>query len=87
MITIAIVATAFVAGAIAGVVVLLRVGMASEESYQPLLGEPATRRAAATRRIVGLYVNPDQRANQADHAADRTGAGHAQRPSTTGPGR
>lgn len=74
---------AFLAGAIAGVLVLLRVGMASEERERPLFYAPATRSAAATRRVVGLYVTPPISAGQADHAADRTSAGQDLCPSTT----
>lgn len=78
---------AFLAGAMAGLIVLLRVGMASEERDKPLFYEPATRSAAATRRIVGLYVAPPRSVSQADHAADRTSAGRDPCPSTTATGR
>jgi hypothetical protein len=56
MITVAIVAVAFVAGAVAGVIALLRAGIAREESENSLRDEPPTRSSAVTRRIVGLYV-------------------------------
>ena len=47
---------AFLAGAMAGVAVLMRVGMASEKPAKPLACEPATRSALATRCVVGLFV-------------------------------
>lgn len=57
MITIAILAAAFIAGAIAAVVALLRLGIAREESDSSLRAEPATRVCAATRRLTGLHVH------------------------------
>lgn len=54
--TVIAVLVAFLAGAMAGVAVLLRVGMASEDSRKPLACEPATRSALAARCVAGLYV-------------------------------
>ena len=54
MATIMILAAAFLAGVIAGAVVLLSVGIAREESDGSLLSEPATRTSAAARRIMAL---------------------------------
>jgi hypothetical protein len=66
MITVVIVASAFLAGVIAGVIVLLRSGIAREESDHSLLGDPATRATAATRRVVGLYVRTPERTIEGD---------------------
>jgi hypothetical protein len=45
-------------------IVLLRVGIAREESDHSLLGGPRTRSALVTRRMVGLYVRtPDPTAD------------------------
>jgi hypothetical protein len=78
---------AFLAGAMAGVAVLQRVGMASEKPAKPLACEPATRSALATRCVVGLFVLTPRSASQADHAAGRPGAGRRQLPPTTEPRR
>jgi hypothetical protein len=56
MIIIAIAATSFLVGVIAGVIVLLRAGINREESDRSLLDQPPTRAARATRRLIGLYV-------------------------------
>lgn len=56
MIVIAIAAIAFLAGVIAGVMVLVRAGISREESDRSLIDEPPTIAAKATRRLVGLYV-------------------------------
>lgn len=78
MIVIAILCAAIVAAFIAGAVVFLRVGIGREESDHSLLGVPATRAAALTRRIVGLYVRTPQdviETGQAVHrAAGETGS-------------
>ena len=68
MITIMILIATFIAGAIAGIIALLRLGIAREECDKSLLDEPPTRAAAATRRIVGWYGSP-QLVNQVDHVA------------------
>jgi hypothetical protein len=70
MITIVIVASAFLTGVIAGVIALLRAGIAREESDHSLLRDPTTRAAAATRRVVGLYVRTPNEATEADHHPD-----------------
>jgi hypothetical protein len=87
MITIAIFAAALVVGAIAGVIVLLRVGIGREKYDEAFLDEPSTRATAVTRRVVGLYVRTPQCRTQADDAADRTNPGQVQRPPTARPGR
>ena len=74
MITIAILAAATISGAIAGLVVLLRLGIAREESDSSLHGVPATRAAALTRRMVGWHGPVPQRIPQADHPAHRVKA-------------
>jgi hypothetical protein len=72
MITIAIVAGAFLAGVIAGVIALLRTGIAREESDHSLLSDPTTRAATATRRVVGLYVRTPERVVEAKQAPWRS---------------
>jgi hypothetical protein len=73
MIAVAILVCAFLAGAMAGVILLLRTGIAREETDFSLRGKPATRAAAVTRRMVGLYARtptddlpPDDTANLMD---------------------
>jgi hypothetical protein len=73
MITIAILTTVTISGAVAGLVVLLRLGIDREETDYSLHGEPATRAAALTRRIVG-WRGPMPQSPQADHPADRVKA-------------
>lgn len=80
MITIVIAASAFLAGAIAGVIALLRAGIAREESDHSLLGDPATRATAATRRVVGLYVRTPRQAVEADRCTGQRPAWPAHRP-------
>jgi hypothetical protein len=67
---------AFLAGAMTGIAVLLRVGMASEDSRKPLACEPPTRSALATRCVVGLYVLTPHRVTPADRG--QPGAGQRQ---------
>lgn len=81
MITFALIVATFIAGMVAGVVILLRAGIAREESDHSLLGKPSTRTARATRRIVGLYVRTPDSGDHAYEATDRTGDGELQRPS------
>jgi hypothetical protein len=71
---------AFLAGAMAGVAVLLRVGMASEDSRKPLVSKPQARSALATR-----YVLTPSRVTPADR--DRPGTGQRQLPPATTPRR
>ena len=68
-----VILVAFLAGAAAGIAVLLRAGMASEDSGKPLACEPAARSALATRCVVGLYVLTPRRVSPADRG--RTDAG------------
>ena len=68
MIAIIIVAVVSFASVLAGVVALLRSGIAREEIDNSLRGEPPTLAAALTRRVVGLYVHMPQSAVQADHS-------------------
>lgn len=82
MIAIIILAGAILASVVAGVIALVRVGIAREESDNSLRGKPATRSAALTRRLVGLCVRMPQNVTQADQAADQTDAGQGQRPPT-----
>ena len=78
---------AFVAGAMTSVGVLLRVGMATEDSRKPLVTEPATRSAMATRRVAGLYVLRPHRGSQADDMAYPSSIGQRQFPPAPGPRR
>lgn len=54
MITIAILAAAFIAGASTATILLLRAGITREESDKTLFAPPMTRASAVTRRIVNL---------------------------------
>jgi uncharacterized membrane protein len=79
--TVIVILVAFLAGAAAGIAVLLRVGMAAEDSREPLVYEPAARSALATRCVVGLYVLTPRRASPAGRG--QPGAGQRQlRPAT-----
>ena len=74
MIIIAIVVDAFIAGVIVGIVALLRVGIAREESKGSLRDGPPNQASAVTRSIVGLHVRmpPSPRADdQIDFTAAR----------------
>ncbi len=75
----------FLAGATVGIAVLLRVGMASEDSRKPLAYQPQARSALATRCVVGLYVLTPQRVSQPDRG--QPGAGQRQLPPATAPRR
>jgi hypothetical protein len=76
---------AFLAGAAAGMAVLLRVGMASEDSRKPLVYEPQARSALATRCVVGLYVLTPQRVCPSGRG--QPDAGQRQLPPATAPRR
>ena len=80
-----VILVAFLAGAAAGVAVLLRVGMASEDSRKPLLYQPQARSALATRCVVGLYVLTPRRVTPADRG--RLGTGPRLLPPATAPRR
>lgn len=56
MTAIAVLAVVFAVGALAGIIAMLRLGIAREESRRSLRGYPDTRSATATRRVLGLYV-------------------------------
>jgi hypothetical protein len=86
MIIIAITVTAFLTGVIVGIIALLRAGIAREERDHSLRGEPATRAARATRRVVRLYVSMPGRVTQADDRADhRADASQRRWPPTVTP--
>jgi hypothetical protein len=86
VIIIVIAAIAFVTGAIAGIIALLRAGIAREESDRSLRSEPATRAARATRRVVRLYASRPEGVTQADDRADhRADASQRRRPPTVTP--
>ena len=61
IVTAAVLLTAFLAGAIAATIVLLRAGIVREESDKTLMGRPRTRASAVTRRIVDLRTQPIRR--------------------------
>ena len=52
--TVIAILVAFLAGAMAGIAVLMRVGMVGEKPAKRLACEPAARSALATRCVVGL---------------------------------
>jgi hypothetical protein len=56
MILAAILVAAFVAGAFAGVLILVRVAMIRDKCGRTLPGSPQTTTAAAGRLVTGLYV-------------------------------
>jgi hypothetical protein len=72
MITVVILASAIPGAVIAGVIALLRAGIAREESDHSLLGDPTTRVTAATRRVVGLYVRTPERIAEAEETPWRS---------------
>jgi len=61
MIIITILAVAFIAGVIAGIVALLCASIAREDDDKSLMCRPPTRAAAATRRIIGWHGSMPQR--------------------------
>ena len=69
---------AFLVGAMAGIAVLLRVGMASEKPRKPFVDKASTRSALATRCVVGLFILTPRSVSQADRTADQTDAGQPQ---------
>jgi hypothetical protein len=77
---------AFVSGAIVSAIVLLRMGIAREESDKSLLDEPTTRAATMTRCVVSLYVRASRRATETGDLAESSDRGQDQRPPTAGPG-
>jgi hypothetical protein len=60
MIVIAILAVTFFAGAIFGVLAVLRLGAGRDDQDGRLPGTPPTLTAAASRRLTGLWVNVPQ---------------------------
>lgn len=76
MITIAFTAAAFIAGVVAGAIVLLCIAIGREETQKSLNAEPSTRSVAATRRVVGLYVRSPQSLISAGDAATYTRPDH-----------
>ena len=87
MIAIVALAAAFISGAIASAIVLLRMGIAREESDKSLLDKPATRAARMTRCVFSVYVRAPRRTIEADDQAKSADRGPDQRPPTAGPGR
>jgi hypothetical protein len=70
MIAIAVLAVAFIAGILVGIIVLLRIGIAREESRRSLRSDPGTGSIAATRRVLGLYVRMPANVTQDVHTYD-----------------
>jgi hypothetical protein len=60
MIVIAILAVTFLAGALFGALVVLRLGAGRDDQDGWLPGAPPTPAAAASRRLTGLWVNVPQ---------------------------
>ena len=82
-----ILAAVAVASVLTAVVVLLRAGIAREDSEYSLRGEPPTLAAALTRRIVGLYASRPEDAAQADPANGQPDADHGYFQPPNGPAR
>jgi hypothetical protein len=80
MITIAIVVAALITSLAVGLIALIQIGVAREESHQTLLTGPTSRSAAATRRVVGLYVRTPKHNPEDDSLSDQYAAWLAQRP-------
>jgi len=78
---------AFLAGAMAGVGVLLRAGMASEDPRRPLACEPPARSAAAARCVVSLCVLTPLSGSPADRVAGWPATGQRQLPPAAAPRR
>jgi len=76
--TVIAILVAFLAGAMAGIAVLLRVGMASEKSSKPFVDKPSKRSALATRCVVGLFILTPRSVGQTDRTADQTDTGQPQ---------
>lgn len=83
MITLTIIAivAAFLVGVISGVVALQRLGIARDESAKSLRGDPTTRAAAATRRVLDLHVHMPH-LPQPEDATEGADAEQGQRPPT-----
>ncbi len=81
MITITIIAAGLLAGAIVGVLVLVRLGISQENRGSPFSCEAPTRIAAAARVIAGLYVQMPEGNSDSEHATTRIDpAPHGERP-------
>jgi hypothetical protein len=87
VIAIVALAAAFISGAVASAIVLLRMGIAREESDKSLLDKPATRAVTMTRCVFSVYVRAPRRATEADDQTKSADRGQGQRPPTGGPGR
>jgi hypothetical protein len=70
MIIMAIVAVTLLVAALAGVLVLVRLGISREERADRFSGEAQTRISAATRAVTGLHVRTPGRAADADYATN-----------------
>jgi flagellar basal body-associated protein FliL len=71
MIIMAIVAVTLLVAALAGALVLVRLGISREERADRFSGEAQTRISAATRAVTGLHVRTPERAD--DATTPRTG--------------
>ena len=67
MIIMAIVAVTLLVAALAGSLVLVRLGINREEREDRFSGEAHTRISAATRAVTGLHVRTPERADDADY--------------------
>jgi hypothetical protein len=74
---------AFLAGAIVGVIALLRVGIGREDTRKSLWDDHATGAAAATRRVVGWHGEPPRIVPVTDRSADRADTRPCRRPPVT----
>lgn len=72
MITLTILVTTFLAGAGAGVLVLVRCAIRREERERSFLRAPETIWTAAVRRLLGYYVRKPERTRESDDRASRS---------------
>ena len=70
MIIMTIVAVTLLAAALAGVLVLVRLGVSGEARGDCFSGEAQTRLTSAARAVTGLYVRMPERTDDADYTAN-----------------
>ncbi len=86
MITITIIASMVLAILAAVVLAFLRASIRREVSASSLRGEPPTRAASVTRRVLGLYAQAPQRVAEPGHAGERADTGRSPGgPTSAGP--
>lgn len=85
MIAVAVLAATFLAGAFAGLLALLRLGMIKEQR-RPFTAEPQTRVTAASRVVAGLYVRRPQTLVRPGYITTQLVPDQGRRPATPIPG-